>query len=159
MGMMGYRTPNIDRIAREGMIFTDHYGEQSCTAYLVDQITRAIRQKLAAKGMSEAKDNPDVYIVFFVGADQKTQGNNFTDFTHVNRGGTRAFRDGISLNQALRRASVSYYRKGILVIDIVDASTNKLAWRAYCSGKVNPKIRQKKIDKATEKAFKKYPPK
>ncbi len=32
MGMMGYTTPNIDRIAREGMIFTDYYGEQSCTA-------------------------------------------------------------------------------------------------------------------------------
>ena len=30
--MMGYRTPNIDRIAREGAIFTDDYGEQSCTA-------------------------------------------------------------------------------------------------------------------------------
>ena len=32
MGLMGYRTPNIDRIAKEGMIFTDYYGEQSCTA-------------------------------------------------------------------------------------------------------------------------------
>jgi arylsulfatase len=31
-GLMGYRTPNIDRIAREGMMFTDSYGEQSCTA-------------------------------------------------------------------------------------------------------------------------------
>jgi arylsulfatase A-like enzyme len=31
-GMMGYRTPNIDRIADEGMRFTDSYGEQSCTA-------------------------------------------------------------------------------------------------------------------------------
>jgi arylsulfatase len=31
-GMMGYRTPNIDRIAREGALFTDWYGEQSCTA-------------------------------------------------------------------------------------------------------------------------------
>lgn len=30
-GMMGYRTPNIDRIAREGAIFTDYYGQQSCT--------------------------------------------------------------------------------------------------------------------------------
>ena len=28
-GMMGYRTPNIDRIAREGAIFTDYYGQQS----------------------------------------------------------------------------------------------------------------------------------
>ncbi|MGB5834894.1 MAG: arylsulfatase [Thiohalocapsa sp.] len=31
-GMMGYQTPNIDRIANEGMTFTDYYGEQSCTA-------------------------------------------------------------------------------------------------------------------------------
>ena len=31
-GLMGYRTPNIDRIAKEGMKFTDAYGEQSCTA-------------------------------------------------------------------------------------------------------------------------------
>ena len=31
-GLMGYRTPNIDRLAKEGMMFTDAYGEQSCTA-------------------------------------------------------------------------------------------------------------------------------
>jgi arylsulfatase len=31
-GVMGYQTPNIDRVAREGMLFTDYYGEQSCTA-------------------------------------------------------------------------------------------------------------------------------
>ncbi len=31
-GVMGYQTPNIDRIAKEGMMFTDSYGEQSCTA-------------------------------------------------------------------------------------------------------------------------------
>ena len=37
MGMMGYRTPNIDRIAREGALFTDWYGQQSCTAGGVDE--------------------------------------------------------------------------------------------------------------------------
>lgn len=31
-GLMGYKTPNIDRIAHEGVTFTDYYGEQSCTA-------------------------------------------------------------------------------------------------------------------------------
>jgi len=31
-GVMGYQTPNIDRVAKEGMTFTDYYGEQSCTA-------------------------------------------------------------------------------------------------------------------------------
>ncbi|MFO0931549.1 MAG: arylsulfatase [Planctomycetota bacterium] len=32
MGLMGYRTPNIDRVAKEGVVFTDYYAEQSCTA-------------------------------------------------------------------------------------------------------------------------------
>jgi arylsulfatase A-like enzyme len=32
MGQMGYRTPNIDRIAKDGALFTDWYGQQSCTA-------------------------------------------------------------------------------------------------------------------------------
>jgi arylsulfatase len=31
-GLMGFRTPNIGRVAHEGTIFTDYYGEQSCTA-------------------------------------------------------------------------------------------------------------------------------
>ncbi len=38
-GVMGYRTPNIDRIAREGMMFTDSYGENSCTAGRASFIT------------------------------------------------------------------------------------------------------------------------
>ena len=32
LGVMGYKTPNIDRIAREGALFTDAYAQQSCTA-------------------------------------------------------------------------------------------------------------------------------
>jgi arylsulfatase len=39
LGLMGYRTPNIDRIAKEGMMFTDYYGEQSCTAGRSSYIT------------------------------------------------------------------------------------------------------------------------
>ena len=38
-GVMGYKTPNIDRIAKEGMMFTDYYGEQSCTAGRASFIT------------------------------------------------------------------------------------------------------------------------
>jgi arylsulfatase A-like enzyme len=38
-GMMGYQTPNIDRVAKEGMMFTDYYAEQSCTAGRASFIT------------------------------------------------------------------------------------------------------------------------
>jgi arylsulfatase A-like enzyme len=49
-GLMGYRTPNIDRIAAEGMRFTDSYGEQSCTAGRSSFITG---QSVYRTGMSK----------------------------------------------------------------------------------------------------------
>ncbi|MCZ6561626.1 MAG: arylsulfatase [Gammaproteobacteria bacterium] len=57
MGMMGYRTPNIDRIANEGLIFTDAYGEQSCTAGRAAFITgqHPVRTGLTKVGMPGAK--------------------------------------------------------------------------------------------------------
>ncbi|MCP5204316.1 MAG: arylsulfatase [Pseudomonadales bacterium] len=57
MGMMGYRTPNIDRIANEGMLFTDYYGEQSCTAGRSSFITgqSVFRTGLSKVGLPGAK--------------------------------------------------------------------------------------------------------
>jgi arylsulfatase A-like enzyme len=55
-GLMGYRTPNIDRIAHEGMLFTDSYGEQSCTAGRSSFITgqSVFRTGLSKVGMPAA---------------------------------------------------------------------------------------------------------
>ena len=39
MGVMGYKTPSIDRSGKEGTVFTDWYGQQSCTAGRVAFIT------------------------------------------------------------------------------------------------------------------------
>ncbi|NOQ15785.1 MAG: sulfatase-like hydrolase/transferase [Methyloprofundus sp.] len=56
-GVMGYKTPNIDRIAKEGMMFTDYYGEQSCTAgrssFILGQ--SVFRTGLSKVGMPGAK--------------------------------------------------------------------------------------------------------
>ncbi len=56
-GMMGYRTPNIDRIAEEGVNFTDYYGQQSCTAgraaFILGQ--NPLRTGLTKVGMPGAK--------------------------------------------------------------------------------------------------------
>jgi len=57
-GMMGYMTPNIDRIASEGMTFTDYYGEQSCTAgrssFIMGQ--SVFRTGLSKVGLPGAKE-------------------------------------------------------------------------------------------------------
>ena len=55
---MGYRTPNIDRIAKEGAIFTDHYAQQSCTAGRAAFITgqSCFRTGLLKVGLPGAKE-------------------------------------------------------------------------------------------------------
>lgn len=57
-GMMGYRTPNIDRIAREGVAFTDYYGQQSCTAGRAAFIggNVPVRTGMTKVGMPAAKE-------------------------------------------------------------------------------------------------------
>jgi len=56
-GIMGYRTPNIDRIAKEGVLFTDWYGQQSCTAGRAAFITgqSPIRTGLTKVGLPGSK--------------------------------------------------------------------------------------------------------
>lgn len=67
MGLMGYRTPHIDRLAKEGMLFTDYYAEQSCTAgrstFITGQCT--FRTGLSKVGMPGAllglrKEDPTI---------------------------------------------------------------------------------------------------
>ncbi len=65
-GLMGYRTPNIDSIAKQGMIFTDYYGEQSCTAGRASFITGQNgaahgpdKSRLTGRGHRITKGRPD----------------------------------------------------------------------------------------------------
>ncbi|MBA4064258.1 MAG: arylsulfatase [Isosphaera sp.] len=67
MGLMGHRTPNIDRVAREGVLFTDYYGEQSCTAGRASFITgqHGMRTGLTKVGLPGAslglqKEDPTI---------------------------------------------------------------------------------------------------
>lgn len=67
MGLMGYRTPNIDRVAKEGILFTDYYAEQSCTAGRASFITgqHGLRTGLTKVGLPGAtlglrKEDPTI---------------------------------------------------------------------------------------------------
>ncbi|WP_119269902.1 arylsulfatase [Taklimakanibacter deserti] len=66
-GMMGYKTPNIDRIAKEGALFTDWYGQQSCTAgracFITGQVGyRTGMLKVGLPGAKEGLQKEDVTI-------------------------------------------------------------------------------------------------
>ena len=62
LGMMGYKTPNIDRIAKEGALFTDWYGQQSCTAGRAAFITgqSPMRTGLTKVGLPSAPEGMKV---------------------------------------------------------------------------------------------------
>jgi len=67
MGLMGFHTPNIDRVAKEGMIFTDYYAEQSCTAGRASFITgqtglRTGNTKVGMPGAAQGLQARDVTI-------------------------------------------------------------------------------------------------
>jgi arylsulfatase A-like enzyme len=67
MGLMGFRTPNIDRVAKEGVIFTDIYAEQSCTAGRSSFITgqsgfRTGNTKVGMPGAAQGLQARDVTI-------------------------------------------------------------------------------------------------
>ncbi|MFT5234228.1 MAG: arylsulfatase A-like enzyme [Candidatus Krumholzibacteriia bacterium] len=71
MGVMGYQTPNIDRIANEGIIFTDYYGEQSCTAgrssFIMGQsVFRTGLSKVGLPGAKEGMNEADPTIAVFM---------------------------------------------------------------------------------------------
>ena len=94
----------------------------------------------------------------------------FADF-YVTGFGTRGRRSEISgaiggwynsgpyYMQGWQTVMIRNYMEGTLILDIVDAKTRQLAWRAYCQGAVsNPSKRDKVVDKALKKAFKNFPP-
>ncbi len=83
---MGYSTPNIDRIAAGGMIFTDCYGEQSCTAGRSAFITG---QSVFRTGLSK---------VGMPGADLGIRAQNGPQTNHWPDGGTTPFRSEKNTN-------------------------------------------------------------
>ena len=123
--------------------------------YVVPIITAAIQEALNTKGMEEDTESPDAQIVFYVGVDQQSQVDNFQHWSSKGR-----YRTGVTLGQALNRVPTYSSLKGVLAIDIVDAATETLLWRAYCWANIKGiEDRNRKISKAVQKAFRNYPPK
>ncbi len=133
-GLMGYRTPNIDRIANEGMLFTDSYGEQSCTAGRSSFITgqSVYRTGLSKVGIPGAPIGMTDKAITIAGA-LKNQGyttgqfgkNHLGDLNHMlptNHGFDEFFGNLYHLNAEEEPEMYDYYpeedfaefRKGIL---------------------------------------------
>jgi hypothetical protein len=119
------------------------------------RVVSAVDAQLQARGMVrvEAGANPDVLVAYHASFDRDLSVNGFaTGF------GPYRFGPGRSGTARVEKILV-----GTLVVDMVDAKTKTIVWRATAvkevDTKASPEKREKNINKAAEKLFKNYPPK
>jgi hypothetical protein len=127
-----------------------------------DRIVNAINTELAAKGLTKADANPDVYVVYHVAFDKQ---KDISTYSSGYGGGYGAYGWGWGGGWAggTTTTQVRDILVGTLVIDMADAKKNQLVWRGMGVKEVNtqakPEKRDKSINEAVKKIFKNFPPK
>ena len=126
-----------------------------------DRIVTAIETQLAAKGLSKAVAEPDVFVVYHIAFDKEKDISTYSS----GGGGYGAYGWGWGGGWAggTTTTQVRDILIGTLVIDMADAKKGQLVWRGMGVKEVDtqakPEKREKSINKAVEKIFKNYPPK
>jgi len=118
----------------------------------IQLVLEAGNTELMKKGLQPVEENPDVYVTFFILA-KGVQELKTVDVTAW---------DGYWWYAAptWSYTEIEEYVNGMIVMDIIDAKTSKVLWRATCGDKVKDfRKRDKNIDKAIHKAFDQFPPK
>ncbi len=116
----------------------------------IQLVLEAGNTELMKKGLQPVEENPDVYVTFFILA-RGVQELKTVDVTAW---------DGYWWYAAptWTYTEVEQYVNAMIVIDIVDARTSKLLWRASCGDKIKDfRKRDKNVEKAIHKAFDRFP--
>ncbi len=124
---------------------------------LIDQtVLSAIRPIFAAKGLKEVTTNPDVYVTYFVSLTQKSEVGPMDSFDTFGQLGYQASDTFVA---PWNESMVTSYRKGILLLDVIDARTNALVWRAHCKRATDqPRDPKGALENAITKALSDFPP-
>jgi hypothetical protein len=114
----------------------------------IQLVMQAGNEQLSKRGLTPVDDSPDVFITFFLHAKGGEE-------VRVIDGGY-----GWYGAPAWSTTEIDRYLDGTLVIDIVDAKSSKLVWRAFCGTKIDDfSNRHKEISDVVKKALQKFPPK
>lgn len=123
-----------------------------------DRIKLAITKALEARGLVQTSDTPDLQVQVFAKLSKETQ------ITSTGTGGYGGWGyHGWGWGGGMSTTTVQDVAVGTLVVDLVDAKTEKPVWRGIASDTINPKStakqKQEKLDYAMSQMFAKYPPK
>jgi hypothetical protein len=115
-------------------------------------LTASLRNQLAARGVEEVRDNADLHIVRHITTKDKIRIN------QSNTGGPYRYGRYGAWVGGPQYTDVSQYTEGTLILDFVDAKTNKLVFRGIASGTVGePQANAAKIKEVVEKIVADYP--
>ena len=114
----------------------------------------AVTEELLSRGLEPTEEEfADFYVTFFGARKQMQEVKGAVSIGSAGWYGVNQYWES-----GWTKVVVSDYVEGTLVLDIVDAKTKQLAWRAYCKGVIrDPSKRDKIINKAVAKAFKQFP--
>jgi hypothetical protein len=127
-----------------------------------DRIVAAIEAELAAKGLTKAESNPDLFVVYHVAFDKQ---KDISTFSSGYGGGYGPYGWGYGGGFAGGSATTTVrdILIGTLVVDMADAQKKQVVWRGMGVKEVDtqakPDKRDKSIANAVKKIFKEFPPK
>jgi uncharacterized protein DUF4136 len=127
-----------------------------------DRIAAAIDTQMAAKGLTKATANPDVFVIYHVAFDKQ---KDISTYSSGYGGGYGAYGWGWGggWGTSTTTTQVRDILIGSMVIDMADAKKGQLAWRGMGTKEVDvqakPEKRDKSINNAVKKILKNYPPK
>lgn len=118
---------------------------------MAQRALKGVTYHLTLKGLREVEESPDLYVVLYGIRDQEKQ-LNVTGYGYGGRWGR--------YGGGTATATTTTYNIGTLVVDIYDAQTKQLVWRGVGSDTLSdkPEKNEKKLNKALDKLFKKFPP-
>lgn len=119
-----------------------------------DRIAAALRATLQSKGLQEAASDADLEVGYFAGARTRTEIESMPSYGP----GFGPFWYGGWWDPAYNDWWTRTYSEGTLVIDLVDAHTKHLVWRAYARAEIQVPVSEEKIRDAVNQAFRSFPP-
>ena len=132
--------------------------DASSRPMLVAAIAGAVESELTARGLKTTTEHPDLYIQMY-GAVDSDAAVSYTDL-YSGYGGIPPFDQNFLVWGAMPGSTTTVVvHKGQLVVDLIDASRKKLAWRGIATEKLsdNRKKIVKQVNTAVEKMFQQYP--
>jgi hypothetical protein len=119
----------------------------------IQLVLEAGNTQLMKKGLRPSDGPPDVFVTFYLAAEDNVTMRTITDSVPGAWYGWYGM-------PTWTHTEVDYFKSGLLILDIVDAATSKLIWRAYCSDTVRDMAhRDKNVNDTVRKALDKFPPK